>query len=73
MSIPSRTSTSCLFAELFVKSGQFEVELYRGARDIEEARLRGDYEAASFDAQDASDALRTVERFIEAVGATVEG
>jgi uncharacterized protein (UPF0332 family) len=64
--------TSSLFAEVFVKTGRFEVTLYREARDTEEDRLLGDYEAASFNADRAERALDVASRFIDAVVAAVE-
>jgi hypothetical protein len=41
--------------------------------DVEEARLHGDYEAASFDEDRASDALAVAARFVEAVVKAVDG
>lgn len=60
------------FAETFVKEGRFDTQLYRAARDVEEARLEGDYEAATFDRDRATAALETAERFVEATAAVLE-
>jgi uncharacterized protein (UPF0332 family) len=54
------------FAEVFVRPGRLEVTVYRAARELEEDRLRGDYEAASFDEERAAVAVEAAARFIDA-------
>lgn len=63
------TGTWRLFAERFVKPGDFDRELYTDAQDTQRLREEADYDARAVSADDAAGILAHAERFVAAIEA----